>query len=51
MAPPSTPLAWKIPWTGGAWWAAVHGDKKESDMTQQLNNNNVQSLNDVFEDI
>ena len=18
-------FAWKIPWTGGAWWAAVHG--------------------------
>ena len=24
--PPSSALAWQIPWTeGGAWWAAVHG--------------------------
>ena len=23
MAPHSSTLAWKIPWTGGAWWAAV----------------------------
>ena len=25
MAPHSNTLAWKIPWMGGAWWAAVHG--------------------------
>ena len=25
MAPHSSTLAWKIPWMGGAWWAAVHG--------------------------
>ena len=25
MAPHSKTLAWKIPWMGGAWWAAVHG--------------------------
>ena len=25
MAPHSSILAWKIPWIGGAWWAAVHG--------------------------
>ena len=25
---------------GGAWWATVHGVAKQSDMTQQLNNNN-----------
>ena len=26
MAPHSSTLAWKIPWTEmGAWWAAVHG--------------------------
>ena len=24
LAPHSSTLAWKIPWTG-AWWAAVHG--------------------------
>ena len=27
MAPHSSTLAWKIPWTG-AWWAAVHGIAK-----------------------
>ena len=27
MAPHSSTLAWKIPWTG-AWWAAVHGVAK-----------------------
>ena len=25
MAPRSGTLAWKIPWTELAWWAAVHG--------------------------
>jgi len=25
MATHSSTLAWKIPWAGGAWWAAVHG--------------------------
>jgi len=25
MAPHSSTLAWKIPWIGGAWRAAVHG--------------------------
>ena len=28
MAPHSGTLAWKIPWNGGAWWAAVHGVAK-----------------------
>ena len=28
MAPYSSTLAWKIPWNGGAWWAAVHGVSK-----------------------
>ena len=29
MAPHSSTLAWKIPWTKGiAWWAAVHGVAK-----------------------
>ena len=28
MAPHSSTLAWKIPWDGGAWWAAVHGVAK-----------------------
>ena len=28
MAPHSSTLAWKIPWIGGAWWAAVHGVAK-----------------------
>ena len=25
MATHSSTIAWKIPWTGGAWWAAVYG--------------------------
>ena len=29
----SSILAWKIPWTRGAWWATVHGVAKESDTT------------------
>ena len=28
MAPHSSNLAWKIPWKGEAWWAAVHGVAK-----------------------
>ena len=28
MALHSSTLAWKIPWNGGAWWAAVHGVAK-----------------------
>ena len=28
MAPHSSTLGWKIPWNGGAWWAAVHGVAK-----------------------
>jgi len=32
-------LAWKIPWTEGAWRSTVHGVAKVWDMTQQLNNN------------
>ena len=26
----------------GAWWATVHGGHKESDMTEQLNNDNLE---------
>ena len=26
----------------GAWWATVHWGHKESDMTEQLNNNNLE---------
>ena len=28
MAPHSSTLAWKIPWTEEPWWAAVHGVAK-----------------------
>ena len=31
------------PMSRGAWWATVHGVAKDSDMTQQLNNNNKTS--------
>ena len=34
IATHSSTLAWKIPWTEGAWWATVHGFTKESDMTE-----------------
>ena len=34
MAIHSSTVAWKIPWIGGAWWAAVHG-AAESDMTER----------------
>ena len=33
-------LAWEIPWTEGAWQATVHGIAKQSDTTQQLNDDN-----------
>ena len=26
-------LAWEIPWTDGAWWAALHGVSKEYNAT------------------
>ena len=28
MATHSSILAWRIPWTRGAWWATVHGVAK-----------------------
>ena len=31
----SSILAWRIPWTRGAWWASVQGGHKESNMTEQ----------------
>ena len=36
MATHSSILAWRIPMDWGAWWAAVHGCRKESDMTGRL---------------
>ena len=33
MAPHSSTLAWKIPWTED-WWVTVHGVAKELDMTE-----------------
>ena len=35
MTTHSSILAWKIPWTGGAWQATVHG-VAESDTTKRL---------------
>ena len=28
LAPHSSTLAWRIPWTRGAWWSTVHGVAK-----------------------
>ena len=39
MATHSSILTWKISRTRGDTWATVHGVAKESDTTQQLNNN------------
>ena len=36
MATHASILAWKIPMNRGAWRAAVHGGRKESDMTERL---------------
>ena len=41
MANHSTILAWEIPWTEET---GVHGVAKESDMTQQLNNNMITEM-------
>jgi len=40
MATHSSILAWRIPMDRGAWRATVHEVRKESDKTEQLNNNN-----------
>ena len=40
MATHSSILAWEIPWTEGAWRATVHGVAKQSNTTQQLNDDN-----------
>ena len=39
MATSASILAWENPMDRGAWGATVHGVTKESDMTEQLNNN------------
>ena len=36
MATHSRILAWRIPWTEGAWWAVVHGIAKESTIVKGL---------------
>ena len=36
MAPHSSTLAWKDPLGRGAWQAAVHGGREESDMIERL---------------
>ena len=36
MATHSTILVWKIPWNSGVWQAIVHGNPKESAMTERL---------------
>ena len=44
MAPHSSTLAWKIPWTEEPVWAAVYG-VAESDMTERLSSS---SSSDFF---
>ena len=34
MATHSSILAWRIAMDRGAWWAAIHWDRKDSDMTE-----------------
>ena len=41
MAAHLSVLVWEIPMDRGAWGATVHRVAKESDMTYQLNNNNL----------
>ena len=36
MATHSSILAWKNPMDRGAWWAPVHGGRKETGMTERL---------------
>ena len=47
MATHSSILAWRIPWTKGAWWATVHRvGRKELDTTEQahlLSSSNILS--------
>ena len=44
MATHSSILAWRIPWTRGAWRATVHGGHKESDTTEQLSSHFIVAL-------
>ena len=48
MANYSSILAWRIPWTEEPGGLQVHGITKESDMTQQLNNNQQLLLIDCY---
>ena len=36
MATHSSILAWRIPWTGGAWWATLDGVAKRRTRPKQL---------------
>ena len=47
MAIHSRILAWEIPWTEEAWSATVHGIRKESDTTEQLNNSYKRTSSDT----
>ena len=44
MATLSSILAWRIPMDRGAWPAAVHGGRKESDVTDQLSTHYIGEL-------
>ena len=44
MATHSSTLAWRIPWTRGAWWATVHRVAQELDRTEGLSNSKETSF-------
>ena len=43
MVTVSNILAWRIPMNRGAWWATVHGRRKELDMTEWLSTHITQN--------
>ena len=47
MATYSSVLAWRIPGTGGAWWAAVYGVAQSQTRLKQLSSSSSSMLNAV----